>query len=82
MDRLHTLLKGAGPRRRNMTSATTPTTGTHDQVEGKVHEVKGTVKQKIGQVTNNPQLEDEGTAERIDGVIEKKIGDVKKVFNK
>lgn len=65
-----------------MTSATTNTTGTHDQVEGKVHEVKGAIKQKIGQVTNNPNLEDEGTAERIDGVVEKKVGDVKKVFNK
>jgi uncharacterized protein YjbJ (UPF0337 family) len=40
------------------------------------------VKQKIGQATNNPNLEDEGTAERINGVVEKKIGDVKKVFNK
>jgi uncharacterized protein YjbJ (UPF0337 family) len=64
------------------TSSTAPTSGTHDQVEGKVHEVKGAVKQKIGQATNNPRLEDEGTAERIDGVIEKKVGDVKKVFNK
>jgi uncharacterized protein YjbJ (UPF0337 family) len=64
------------------TSSTAPTSGTHDQVEGKVHEVKGAVKQKIGQVTNNPNLEDEGTAERINGVVEKKVGDVKKVFNK
>jgi uncharacterized protein YjbJ (UPF0337 family) len=65
-----------------MTSSTTTTTGTHDQVEGKVHEVKGAIKQKIGQATNNPNLEDEGTAERINGVVEKKVGDVKKVFNK
>jgi uncharacterized protein YjbJ (UPF0337 family) len=65
-----------------MTASTTPTSGTHDQVEGKVHEVKGAIKQKIGEATNNPQLQDEGTAERIDGVIEKKVGDVKKIFNK
>jgi uncharacterized protein YjbJ (UPF0337 family) len=65
-----------------MTSSTTTTSGTHDQVEGKVHEVKGIVKEKIGHATNNPQLEDEGTAERIDGVVEKKVGDIKKVFNK
>jgi uncharacterized protein YjbJ (UPF0337 family) len=77
-------IPGDGPQRRSKmtTSSTAPTSGTHDQVEGKVHEVKGAVKQKIGQVTNNPRLEDEGTAERIDGVIEKKVGDVKKVFNK
>jgi uncharacterized protein YjbJ (UPF0337 family) len=64
------------------TSTAAPTSGTHDQVEGKVHEVKGAIKQKIGHATNNPNLEDEGTAERINGVIEKKVGDVKKVFNK
>lgn len=64
------------------TSSTAPTSGTHDQVEGEVHEVKGAIKEKIGHATNNPQLEDEGTAEKINGVVEKKVGDVKKVFNK
>jgi uncharacterized protein YjbJ (UPF0337 family) len=63
-----------------MTSTTKPTTSTHDEVEGKVHEVKGAIKQKIGEATNNPRLQDEGTAERIDGTIEKKVGQVKKVF--
>lgn len=64
------------------TSTAAPTSGTHDQVEGKVHAMKGAIKQKIGQVTNNPRLEDEGTAERINGIVEKKVGDVKKAFNK
>jgi uncharacterized protein YjbJ (UPF0337 family) len=67
-----------GSKEKCMTTNTT--TSTHDQVEGKVHEVKGTLKEKIGHVTNNPQLEDEGTAERINGKVEKKIGDIKKVF--
>ena len=65
-----------------MSLATTTTTSTHDRVEGKVHEVKGAVKEKVGQLTNDPNLQDEGTAERIDGVIERKVGDVKKVFGK
>ena len=65
-----------------MTSATTTSTSTHDHVEGKVHEVKGAVKEKIGKFTNDPKLQDQGTAERIDGIVEKKIGDVKKVFGK
>ena len=65
-----------------MTSATTTSTGTHDQVEGKVHQVKGAVKEKIGQLTNDPELQDRGAAERVDGIVEKKVGDVKKVFNK
>jgi uncharacterized protein YjbJ (UPF0337 family) len=63
-----------------MTSNPGPTSSTHDEVEGKVHEVKGAIKQKIGEATNNPNLRDEGTAERIDGTIEKKVGQVKKVF--
>jgi len=61
-------------------TSTTATTSTHDQVEGKVHEVKGAIKEKIGQATNNPNLKDEGTAEKIDGTVERKIGEVKKVF--
>jgi uncharacterized protein YjbJ (UPF0337 family) len=65
-----------------MTSETSTTSSTHDRVEGKVHEVKGAVKEKIGQATNNPNLQDEGTAERIGGTVEKKIGEVKKVFGK
>jgi len=61
-----------------MTSTTT--TSTHDQVEGKVHEVKGAIKEKIGKATNNPNLRDEGTDEKISGTVERKIGEVKKVF--
>ncbi|MFC5861038.1 CsbD family protein [Acidicapsa dinghuensis] len=65
-----------------MTPATTTTTSTHDRVEGKVHEVKGAIKQKVADVKKDPNLHDEGTAERIDGTIERKVGDIKKVFDK
>jgi uncharacterized protein YjbJ (UPF0337 family) len=61
---------------------TTTTTSTHDRVEGQVHEVKGAIKEKIGQATNNPNLQDEGTAEKLNGTIERKVGDIKKVFGK
>jgi uncharacterized protein YjbJ (UPF0337 family) len=44
--------------------------------------VKGKVKEKIGQVTNDPDLEGEGKGEKIGGKIQKKIGDVEKVFEK
>ena len=33
---------------------------TNDRIEGKFHEVKGKIKEKAGQVTNNPDLESEG----------------------
>ena len=65
-----------------MTTANTTTSSTHDRVEGKVHEVKGAAKEKIGQLTNDPNLQDQGTAERISGTVERKIGEVKKVFEK
>jgi uncharacterized protein YjbJ (UPF0337 family) len=74
--------KDWNPRRIQMTSSTTTTSSTHDRVEGKVHEVKGAVKEKVGQVTNNPQLQDEGTVEKFNGKVENKVGQVKKVFGK
>jgi uncharacterized protein YjbJ (UPF0337 family) len=53
-----------------------------DQLEGKVHEVKGAVKEKVGQATNDPDLMDEGTGEKIAGKVQKKVGDIEKVFEK
>ena len=53
---------------------------TEDKAKGMFHEVKGKVKEKAGQATNNPDLEAEGQAEKIDGKIQKKIGQVEKVL--
>jgi uncharacterized protein YjbJ (UPF0337 family) len=55
---------------------------TNDQIAGKVHEVKGKVKEKIGRATNNPDLETEGQAENIAGKVQKKIGQIEKVLEK
>jgi len=55
---------------------------TKDKIEGKTHELKGTLKEKIGRATKDPDLEDEGTAERIGGKVQKKVGDIEKVFEK
>jgi uncharacterized protein YjbJ (UPF0337 family) len=65
-----------------MTSESTVTSSTHDKAEGKVHEVKGAVKEKVGHMTNNPRLEDEGAEEKFNGKVEQKVGDIKKVFGK
>ena len=43
------------------------------------HEVKGKVEERIGRVTNNPNLEAEGQGEQVGGKIRKKIGQVEKV---
>lgn len=53
---------------------------TKDKIEGTVHDAKGTIKEKIGQATGNPDLQDEGTAEKIGGKVQKKVGDVEKVL--
>ena len=65
-----------GKRRKQMKSSTT------DQVKGKLHEIKGDLKQKAGQVTNNPNLEAEGQTEKLAGKVQKKIGQIEKVFEK
>jgi uncharacterized protein YjbJ (UPF0337 family) len=55
-------------------------TSTKDEIKGTFHEVKGKIKDKVGQVTNNPDLEAEGKAENKAGKVEKKVGQIKKVF--
>jgi uncharacterized protein YjbJ (UPF0337 family) len=55
---------------------------TKDKVQGKIHETKGAVKEKIGHATNNPNLEAEGTDEKVGGTIQKKVGQVEQVFEK
>ena len=56
--------------------------GTKDQAEGKFHEVKGTIKEIAGKLSDNPTLEGEGTGEKIAGKIQGKIGQFKKVLGK
>jgi len=51
-----------------------------DKAKGSFHEVKGKVKEKIGRVTNSPNLEAEGQGEKVGGKILKKIGQVEKVL--
>jgi uncharacterized protein YjbJ (UPF0337 family) len=53
-----------------------------NEVTGSMHEVKGNVKQRAGQLTNNPRLEAEGQDEKVGGKVQKKIGQVEKVLGK
>jgi uncharacterized protein YjbJ (UPF0337 family) len=61
---------------------TVGTTSTHDRVEGKVHEAKGAIKESVGKLTNDPELEGEGAAEKVGGKVQDKVGQVKRVFEK
>jgi len=53
---------------------------TTDAVEGRIHEIKGAVKEKAGQVIGNPELTDQGQAEKVAGTIQKKVGQIEKVI--
>jgi uncharacterized protein YjbJ (UPF0337 family) len=52
---------------------------TKDKAKGKFHEVIGKVKEKVGRLTNDPNLEAEGQGEKIGGKMLTKIGKVKEI---
>jgi uncharacterized protein YjbJ (UPF0337 family) len=53
---------------------------TENEITGRVHEVRGKLKEKVGQITNDPDLEAEGLGEKIAGKVQEKIGQVEKVI--
>ena len=67
------LLKPKENRRTNMKSST------KDNVEGKMHQVKGKVKETVGKVIKDRTLESEGKAENLEGKVQEKIGEIEKV---
>ncbi|MGA7189677.1 MAG: CsbD family protein, partial [Candidatus Acidiferrales bacterium] len=55
---------------------------TENEITGQVHEVNGKIKEKAGELTNNPDLEADGIIERIAGKIQNKIGRVARAVEK
>ena len=55
---------------------------TKDKAKGRFHELKGKVKETVGGATNNTDLRDEGTGEKIAGKIQKTFGKVEKAVEK
>ena len=55
---------------------------TKDQMQGTIHEVKGSAKEIAGILSDNPALENEGTDEKLAGKVQGKIGQIKKVLGK
>ena len=68
-----------GPKsnRRNIMKSST-----RDEAEGKLHQVKGKIKEIAGKVILNPDLEAEGKKENKTGKVQEKIGEIKKVGGK
>jgi uncharacterized protein YjbJ (UPF0337 family) len=53
-----------------------------DGIKGNLHEVKGAVKEKVGQVLNHPNLAAEGQNEKLVGKIQRKVGQIEEVLEK
>jgi uncharacterized protein YjbJ (UPF0337 family) len=49
-----------------------------DEVKGKGKQVKGAVKEKLGKLTGNRDLEDSGTADRVEGDVQEGFGKTKR----
>ena len=45
-----------------------------DKAEGTVKEAIGAVKEKTGELVGNPDLQDKGTAEKVEGKVQKRSG--------
>ena len=58
------------------------TQSANDQIEGKLHELKGKVKETAGKISNDPDLTVEGQSEQLAGKIQKKVGQIEKVLDK
>ena len=55
---------------------------TQDNAEGKMHQVKGAIKEAVGKIVGNRDLEAEGKDENLNGKVQEKIGQIKKVLDK
>ena len=55
---------------------------TRDEAEGKLHQVKGKIKEIAGKLSDNPELEAKGTDEKIAGKVQEKSRQVKEVLGK
>lgn len=48
-----------------------------DEMKGAAKDAKGTIKEAAGRATNDPNLEAEGSADRIEGKVQKGVGSLK-----
>jgi uncharacterized protein YjbJ (UPF0337 family) len=52
---------------------------TKDKAEGKLHQQKGNIKEVVGKIGKNHDLEAEGKDETLDGKVQEKVGQIEKV---
>ncbi|MEP7116682.1 MAG: CsbD family protein [Acidobacteriota bacterium] len=49
-----------------------------EEAAGKVEKAKGVVKEKVGQMTGDPELQDEGVADQASGAVREAVGTTKR----
>lgn len=49
-----------------------------DEAAGKLDQAKGAAKKKIGEWTNDPALQDEGTADKVEGKVREGVGSARR----
>jgi uncharacterized protein YjbJ (UPF0337 family) len=57
-------------------------TSADDKMQGSFHELKGTIKEKVGQATHDNQMRAEGKAEKNAGKVQQQIGRAKEAVVK
>ena len=55
--------------------------GFGDKAEGKADELRGEVKERVGDATDNPDLQAEGMGDKAEGKVEQAIGEAKDAWN-
>lgn len=53
-----------------------------DNAEGKMHQVKGGIKEAVGKAINDEELIVDGKVEQTQGKVQEKVGEVKKAAGK
>jgi uncharacterized protein YjbJ (UPF0337 family) len=55
---------------------------TENEVNGKLFQIKGAMRQKMGRLMDNPKMEIEGAAEKLAGKLQSRLGQVQKLAEK
>ena len=61
-------MKSDTPKKRSMLKSSTK-----NQAKGKARELKGKVKETAGRIRNDPDMEAEGTVDRVKGTVQKRL---------
>jgi uncharacterized protein YjbJ (UPF0337 family) len=56
--------------------------GNEQQNEGRLEQARGTIKEKVGEVTDNERMQHEGEYDKAKGNIREGIGDVREDVDK